>query len=356
MKSKMEHEDDTVTVDWPIAGLEQVENCPACGSAQRRQLYVGLTDRVFHCAPGRWDLYQCKGCRSAYLDPRPTPSTNHLAYQHYYTHEPSQRQGTEGLPTWRWYVRALANGYRNRRYGSQLKPASSFGPWIMPLFPRLRQALDRELRYLPPVKPGSRMLDVGFGSGHFLILAQRVGWQVSGADPDPVAVANARKAGLDVRQGNIETFEDLLEQFDVITLNHVIEHVHDPIKTLKQAYDLLKPGGWLYIDTPNIDAYGHQHFKEHWRGLEVPRHLVIFNWASIENLLNKVGFDELRQIQRFAPYAALAASSRSIQHEVDPYTVKMPRTVDVINEMIFKWNPFSNKKRTEFITVIAIKT
>jgi 2-polyprenyl-3-methyl-5-hydroxy-6-metoxy-1,4-benzoquinol methylase len=356
MKYRAVYQRETEVEDWPADGLEQAECCPVCGSTQRRELYSGLTDRVFRCAPGRWNLYQCEGCRSAYLDPRPTRETIHRAYQRYYTHAPPRRQSTEGLRVWRRFVRALANGYRNARYGGGLTPASALGPWIIPLFPRLRQVLDRELRYLPPLEQGARLLDVGFGSGAFLLLAQRIGWRVFGADLDPVAVANASEAGLDARQGGIEAFSDATDQFDVITMSHVIEHVHDPASVIKQAYKLLKPGGLLYIDTPNIDAYGHRHFKEHWRGLEIPRHLVIFNWSSMKNLLNEAGFSEVHALFRFSPYAKLAGASRAIERGVDPYVERRVRVFDVINELRFDWIPFSDGKRTEFITVNATKS
>jgi len=341
--------------DWPADGLERVDSCPVCGNASRHQLYRGLVDRVFRCAPGRWDMYQCEECQSAYLDPRPTVATIHMAYQCYYTHETPPRQATDELPPWRRLVRALANGYRNHRYGGQLLPACKLGPWVLPLFPRQRQALDRELRFLPLLKPGARLLDVGFGSGEFMKLALRVGWKVSGVDPDPVAVGNALAAGLDVRQGDITAFEAEMGQFDVVTLSHVIEHVHEPVETIGHAYRLLKPGGLLYIDTPNIDAYGHREFRESWRGLEIPRHLVMFNWDSVAKLLIQSGFREVHNFYRFVPYAKLAQASRIIREDVHPRSPAWAKVLDVARELCLEYCPYSNNNMTEFITMYARK-
>lgn len=223
------------TGEWPAGGLEAVKQCPLCGGQSRHLLYQDLTDRIFRCAPGRWDLYRCESCCSAYLDPRPTHETIHLAYQQYYTHQRSTRQDTESLAAWRRLVRALANGYRNHRYGGQLQPQSTLGRWLIPLFPALRVGFDREMRYLQRLSPGAKLLDVGFGCGAFLDLAQQVGWHVYGVDSDPVSVANAKNAGLNVRLGRIEAFADMAGQFDVITLSHVIEHVHDPVGVLEHA-------------------------------------------------------------------------------------------------------------------------
>src|SRR5438067_9223839 len=72
--------------NWPDEGLQSVKVCPICDSGKRIQLYSNLIDKVFRTAPGRWTLYQCQGCSSAYLDPRPTPESIHLAYKNYYTH------------------------------------------------------------------------------------------------------------------------------------------------------------------------------------------------------------------------------------------------------------------------------
>jgi SAM-dependent methyltransferase len=203
------------------------------------------------------------------------------------------------------------------------------------------------MRYLPPLPAGGRVLDVGFGSGAFMCLAKQVGWQVSGVDPDPVAVANGRKAGMDVRHGGIEAFSDALETFNVITLSHVIEHVHDPINTIKLAHSLLIPGGRLYIVTPNIDAYGHQNFKECWRGLEPPRHLTIFNWSSMLRALEEAGFLSVEAIYSFSP--------RVIRDGGDPYRGGQPVFIDKLNQLRIQFSPFSEKKKTEFITVIAHK-
>lgn len=93
------------------------------------------------------------------------------------------------------------------------------------------------------------------------------------------------------------------KRYDVITLSHVIEHVHDPYNTLKNCYDLLSPGGLLFIDTPNIDARSHRRFKENWRGLEAPRHLVIFNWESIFGVLKRCGFERIEPLVSPTPYA-----------------------------------------------------
>lgn len=341
--------------DWPSDGLEHVDRCPVCGSSDRVQLYTGLTDRVFECAPGHWDLYQCKGCESGYLDPRPTASTIHLAYETYYTHQLPLENSEERASGLRRLVRSLTNGYRNNRYGSNLEPANPLGRYVLGVLPHYRKRIDRRMRYLPPTRAGGRLLDVGFGSGAFLLDAQRAGWEVSGADPDPVSVDNGGHLKLDVRQGGIEAFLDFPGTFDVITLSHVIEHVHDPVDTLKTAYNLLKPGGWLYVETPNMKAYGHDHFREHWRGLEIPRHLVIFNWESMALTLKNVGFSEIQNLSIPSPYVNLAGKSRAIREGRDPYRFARKTLGDRFNGVRVSLPFLSDGRKTEFVALYAWK-
>lgn len=343
------------TTDWPSEGLEPVVNCPACNSDQREKLYEALTDRIFFCAPGNWTMFKCENCGSAYLDPTPSPDTIHLAYQSYYTHAAPKRSHTEELPPLRRFTRASANHYRNRRFGSNTKPASALGGLLIHLLPSYKQSLQRQLRHLPKVWTGARLLDVGFGNGEFLELAQEAGWEVTGADPDHATVEAAKQRGLAVRQGGIEAFSDEAGSFDAITLNHVIEHVHDPKGTIQQAFNLLKAGGCLYIDTPNIQAVSHLEYGKYWRGLEPPRHLTIFTWNALENLLIQSGFKELGRFPKTDIYPGLAAASRAIQNGGDPYKDYRISLKDLIKGRILSLKTFANYRNSEFVTLVATK-
>jgi len=157
-----------------------------------------------------------------------------------------------------WLKRSMANGYRNWKYGTNLKPANPLGIPLALAFPAARQMLDQSFRNLHRPGRGERLLDVGFGSGEFLEYAKTAGWEVAGVDPDPVSVESAVQRGLNVRHGGVEAYADMPESFDVITMSHVIEHVHDPHETLKTIYRLLKPGGFLWLTTPNIQSLGHK--------------------------------------------------------------------------------------------------
>jgi SAM-dependent methyltransferase len=279
----------TVDAEWPADGLEAVGVCPVCGGAEREVLYDGLRDRAFRAAPGAWTLMRCRECRSAYLDPRPDPKTIELAYRSYYTH------GTAAPPPPVGRLRqGLAGDYRRARWGYEQGPAIPGGR-LIPRIASSRGALvDREIRHLPAM-PGGRLLDVGCGSGAFLAQMSALGWHTEGIDPDPAAVAGAREAGLHVTQGAIADLDPGKHAgtFDAVTLSHVIEHLHDPAADLRRLNLLLRPGGLLWIATPNLEALGLRRFGADWLGLDPPRHLVLFTRASLERLLRSAGFDPL---------------------------------------------------------------
>jgi len=201
---------------------------------------------------------------------------------------------------------------------------------------------------------GGSVLDIGCGDGGFLSRARDAGWVVAGADPDPQAVENAKQLGLDVRLGGIDCFNEP-SAFEVITLNHVIEHVHRPVDTLMKAYFLLKPGGQLYVETPNASAFGHRLFKANWRGLEVPRHLTVFSWYALEDILKQSGFCDLERVVRADIFPGLSAQSRAIRDGKDPHADASWGFVDVVGGVVARVRCWLNYEESEFITIVGHK-
>ncbi len=344
---------DAALTDWPQNGLESVKECPVCGGTRRRFLYDKLRDTVFFCAAGHWTLHACLDCHSAYLDPRPTADTLYLAYRTYYTHsEPGTSANLHGL---RYLRRLLSNGYKNWRFGANLNPTSGLGVPFFFLMPFKRTAIAREYRHLPRKANNRRLLDVGFGDGEFLHAAHRAGWDVTGVDTDLKVVMNARNRGLNVHQGDLQVFSAESNIFDVITLSHVVEHASEPMSVLRDCLRLLKPGGKIWLETPNINSIGRLRFQRHWRGLETPRHLVLFNWQSLHAALNDVGFTDVKDAAQPNPCFFIYSSSARIQHGLDPYEQKRVSPLLRIEIMLAGFLEMWLTSRREFISVTATK-
>jgi 2-polyprenyl-3-methyl-5-hydroxy-6-metoxy-1,4-benzoquinol methylase len=347
MIGKIPNSNKNISISWLYSELDHLLNCPVCGSTSSIILHEGVTDKIFFCTEQKWSILKCSNCGCGFLNPRPNKNTIHLAYLNYYTHLiPFQLNE---------FQLSFVNGYRNWRFNTDYQPANRLGILLFCLLIPLRQKIDKLMRGLPKYSSGKKLLDVGFGNGAFLELAKGAGWEVYGVDFDAIVVKSARARGFDVRLGDIDAFSDMPGYFDFITLSHVIEHVHDPRAVVKQINRLLKPGGRVWIETPNFESYSHQRFGSNWRGLEPPRHLVLFNWSALEELLMEEGFYELNRLPRHDVYRKLATLSRIIENPNNPNTGLFIKIYDSIVDLLRGVQSRFNYNRSEHITLIATK-
>jgi len=198
------------------------------------------------------------------------------------------------------------------------------------------------------------LLDIGCGNTDFLPFANNLGWKVMGLDVDKGAVNTALSKGLDVKLGGIETLKKD-DMFDMITLSHVIEHVYNPVELIQECYKHLKPGGKFWLETPNINSIGLNAYKEYWRGLEPPRHLILYNVTSLSKLLSDAGFINVNKKTHglSGVYMGLQSEKNIAEFKSNnPFynkILKYPRILFIeIMQLIFK-------NKSEFITLIAYK-
>ena len=268
-------------------------NCSLCGTGGQ-PLYEGLKDRLFN-APGEWNLKRCPNpqCGLLWLDPMPLEEDIGMAYETYFTHA-----APEDAPH---RLRLERAGARPSFAGRPIVPGASTtemtpanhcdGCSRCRSCSRALNATGLIFRFaISPVAEKGRMLDVGCGDGSVLKLAQELGWNAEGVDFDAQAVDAARRKGLSVRLGGLAEQRYPDESFDLVLMSHVIEHVHDPLATLREIHRVLRAGGTLAVTTPNAGSWGHRHFGLNWRGLEPPRHLQIFTGNSLAALAGRAGF------------------------------------------------------------------
>jgi len=257
--------------------------CSLCG-AEGRLLHEGLDDRLFEVV-GRWSLRECEACGLVWRDPFPAPEDIASYYADYYTHDDPDEASLlhrvlkRGVP-------AAALGYADVPVTTAERQLGRIAGWIGPL----RELAARSIMDLPAESRG-RLLDVGCGSGAFLVRMRRLGWDVSGLEPDPKAARVARAAlpGADVRCAQIEEAGFEPGSFAAVTLSHVIEHVLDPVETLRFVGGLLEPGGRLMLATPNSRSLGARRFGPHWLGWDPPRHLHLFHRENLSRAVERAG-------------------------------------------------------------------
>ncbi len=282
--------------------VESVPNCPWCERAGA-PLYSGLHDRTFD-SPGEWACSHCAECGGIWLNPRPTARDVGKVYRTYYTHR--VYAAGEGFRTHVGRSRRLAGLVSTciafSRYLRRNVLASAMGyaeqgtgmggrgvARVLATPLGIKGAAWISVLGLTAAERG-KLLDVGCGNGEFLATMKELGWDTVGLETDERAATVARERfGLDVRTGTLDDVGFPDDSFDVISLSHVIEHVHDPVALLTECHRILRPSGKLIILTPNTRSLGHRIFGAAWRGLEPPRHIHLFNRVTLRSAVERAG-------------------------------------------------------------------
>jgi SAM-dependent methyltransferase len=140
-----------------------------------------------------------------------------------------------------------------------------------------------------------QLLEVGSGFGYLLAKFREEGWAVTGCDPWKAACTFARNThGIDAKPTILEDAGIADETFDVVILNHVIEHMTDPLQSLREINRVLKPGGHLVIETPRYDTLMFKLLGRRERSVSCDGHIYFFTSESLEKLYNRAGFQKTK--------------------------------------------------------------
>ena len=148
-----------------------------------------------------------------------------------------------------------------------------------------RKAIRDKVKLINSYQPvKGRILDIGAGTGDFLLECKNQNWDILGIEPNDKAKGIALGKGIKFGD-TIEKLES--NSFDVITMWHVLEHVPDVEHQVAELKRLLKPSGTIIIAVPNFKSYDAKYYKEFWAAYDVPRHLWHFSKTAIEKLFDK---------------------------------------------------------------------
>lgn len=228
------------------------QTCPLCGSGNIEKLLAAkdhlLTSEAF-------EIFTCRSC--AFLFTQAAPAQDEIGRyyrsQDYISHSDTRK------------------GLMNRLY--------HLGRSIM---------LYEKYRMVRQASAGIRLLDIGTGTGYFPGYMKKKGYQVTGMEVDPDARSFAQKEfSFQVFAPEDFTGRKIEGRYDVITLWHVLEHVHDFHLYMERMKDYLEPGGTLIIALPNCNSFDARHYNEFWAGYDVPRHLWHFTPSAFTLLAAK---------------------------------------------------------------------
>jgi 2-polyprenyl-3-methyl-5-hydroxy-6-metoxy-1,4-benzoquinol methylase len=236
---------------------ERLIKCPLCksGNILNHQL---VKDHAV--SKKEFTLCRCGDCELLFTNPRPTEEEigPYYDFKEYYSHEDQVRSFTQ------WLYQKIRKSSIQRKVG-------------------LIESL---------VKNGS-LLDYGCGTGEFLQEAKKQHWSVRGIEPSEKARAQALgKLPTEVLTTLNELPED--DTYDVITLFHVLEHIHSLRKTIKKLVNYLKSNSYVVIAVPNPESADAIHYGSDWAGYDVPRHLYHFSQKSMATFQDQFGLELVR--------------------------------------------------------------
>jgi|AntRauMFilla1563_2_1112583.scaffolds.fasta_scaffold00396_16 2-polyprenyl-3-methyl-5-hydroxy-6-metoxy-1,4-benzoquinol methylase len=294
--------------------IERLTKCPLCKSG----LFLNSEEVIDHAVSKEsFIICKCTSCQILFTNPRPT--YDHIAryydFPEYYSHDDS------------------AKGLTQLIY-QQVK----------------KIAINQKIKLLSDLKPKKgKLLDFGCGTGEFIFQARKKDWKIAGVEPNQKARKQAMAKSEHGIYKDLEAL-DKNERFDVITLFHVLEHVHDIRKVVKRLLKHLKSNGYLIIAVPNPDSYDAKFYQKDWAGWDVPRHLYHFTYESMKSFQNN--FDLEIVDQKKMPFDSYYVSLLSERYQNPARSILINYLNAVKNG--YKSNKFGNTKAGNYSSNIFI--
>jgi 2-polyprenyl-3-methyl-5-hydroxy-6-metoxy-1,4-benzoquinol methylase len=232
---------------------EKLSECPVCSASNLKNHKV-IKD--YSVSKESFNIMICENCNFQFTNPRPDENE-------------------------------IGKYYQSDEYISHSDKANSPINFIYKLARKYALASKRKLINTIAKQKKGRILDYGCGTGYFLETMKENGWKTYGIEPNDQARELA-KSKAKVKE-KIDDLNLKNKKFDIITLWHVLEHIHDINTTIKILKTILKEKGKIIVAVPNIESYEQTVFQEEWAAYDVPRHLYHFNQETMKTLMLKHG-------------------------------------------------------------------
>jgi 2-polyprenyl-3-methyl-5-hydroxy-6-metoxy-1,4-benzoquinol methylase len=260
----------------PTVQLETVV-CPL-GCPSHDETVIAGHD-LLHGLPGKFTVVRCSACGLQRTSPRPTPETIGL----YYPDDYGPYKGT----------RVVDGGGNVRGLKARLLELA-------------KRIFDTKASAIPQL-PLGRMLEIGCASGSYLHHMAQRGWEVEGIEYSPTAAQSARALGYVVDIGALETITKPAERYDLIVGWMVLEHLHQPVESLRKLAGWARKDAMLVVSVPNVGSAESRIFGSNWYALQLPTHLFHYDTSSIAKVMQAGGW-QVTRIHHHRTAANLIAS------------------------------------------------
>ncbi|HHG86554.1 MAG TPA: class I SAM-dependent methyltransferase [Bacteroidetes bacterium] len=249
--------------------------CPVCKSKDFSEVFKA---KDYTVSQEQFSIHHCKDCSHRFTNPIPTESE-------------------------------ISPYYKSEAYVSHTNTSKGMINRLYQIVRRFTLRGKKKLVISASGKQTGVMLDIGSGAGAFLAEMKNAKWKAEGLEPDEDA-RKVAKTDFQVDARPISDFYELEEgKYDVVTMWHVLEHVHELDTYMEKILKLLKPGGTFLIAVPNYDSWDADRYQEEWAAYDVPRHLYHFRPESMKTLLKRTGFRLKRM--KWMPYDSFYVSMLS---------------------------------------------
>jgi len=273
---------------------EELHSCPNCNSSELKPWCTGR-DRLHRVSRQEFIYSQCKQCNLVFLSLRPIETEIHKFYPENYepykaevaqNELPSVSLANSNLPIKEPILSKAVKKALRKTLHLFNSTANSISP----------DTLDEELqKFYKPAKQGSQLLDFGCGSDIFLNLARNEGWETIGLDFSEKVVGRVSRSGHKALLMSPHVWDEIEdESLDFVRMHHVLEHLYHPKEVLTAIKLKMKAGATLHIAVPNPQGISANIFRSQWRGLDCPRHVILYSYSELKKILTKIGFQDFK--------------------------------------------------------------
>lgn len=256
-----------------------------------------------------WNIVECNQCRLVYVNPRPKA----IAIEDIYRSSPDQRE----------------------HYERKLREDTLI--------------FERTLKRIEKYSKVANILDIGCGAGTFLRIAKKHGWKPYGIELAHWACQLLESSGIHVLQGTVEETHYPDAFFQVVFMSSALEHLPNPLRTLREAFRILKKGGLLAITgIPNINSLTIRLGIDNWTDNNPPGHLYYFSHKTLSKMLAKTGFEAITLTTGgvcpdfFTAFLGSSNAANTLDQLRREVFLKRSLRSETLNRILYSFKPVAN--------------